>query len=98
MAILGSLIFNVDIIHFETSSALINFDFGMWKIILQFTASLLAFTTLSNALPLGPIARSKRDAQFDTLEKYGLAANYIVAAGTLLISIGGGCVEVFVYL
>lgn len=66
----------------------------MWQTILNFSASLLTFTTLFNALPIGPIARLKRNAQLDMLEKYGLSPSPVVVAGSLLVAIGAGCVEV----
>jgi hypothetical protein len=66
----------------------------MWQTILNFSAFLLTFTTLFNALPIGPIARLKRNAQFDMLEKYGLSPSPVVVAGSLLVAIGAGCVEV----
>jgi predicted membrane protein len=82
-------------VFFETSTSIFASDFGIWKIILDFTASLLLFSALFNSIPIGPIARLKRDAQFDTLEKYGLSPSYVVAGVSLLVAIGAGCIEVY---
>jgi hypothetical protein len=93
--ILFALIFNINIAFFETSTSIFTSDFGIWKLILDNVASLLFLTTLFNLIPIGPIARLKRDAQFDTLEKYGLAPSYVVTGVSLLLAIGAGVIEAF---
>ena len=50
-------------------------------------------TALFSLIPLKPVANMKRDAQFTTLERYGLTPPSSVAMGVALVSTGAGIVE-----